>query len=60
MGVEIQGGTERAEMAGNGGLRRRAPGARIGIRFGRQTRDNHLRDNVFRGFAAQIAGLCGR
>ena len=58
--VDVQGPTEEVTIAGNELIETRAPGKRVGIRLGPQTRDIRLADNRIQGFATAVADLRGR
>lgn len=55
--IDVQGETEGVTITGNRLAETRGPAKRTGIRLGPETRDIHLADNHFQGFATEIADL---
>jgi hypothetical protein len=55
--VDVQGGTEEVTLRGNRLRETRGPAERVGIRLGPTSREIHLADNAFTGFAHDIVQL---
>jgi len=55
--IDVQGETESVTITQNQLLETRSPAKRTGIRLGPKTKDIHLTDNDFQGFATDVANL---
>ena len=55
--IDVQGETESASISENQLVETRSPAKRIGVRLGAKTKDIHLADNQFQGFATDVADL---
>ena len=53
--IDVQGETESVTISQNQLQETRSPAKRIGIRLGPKTKDIHLTDNEFQGFATDVA-----